>query len=252
MRRPLSLRTRDFDAIMRRAFDMVVALTALIIFAPFMLAIACAIKFDTPGPVLFSQIRVGRNDDRFRLYKFRKFAHRTYDGGYVTLRDDPRMTRVGRLLERTKLDELPQFWNVLVGDMSIVGPRPETLDFADCFAGPYRAVLDHKPGLFGPNQAIFRSENSLYPKDQDPQEFYRTVLFPAKARIDLSYFPQRTFVSDIGWTIRSGLAVFGLSFGLSAARAGLSGDASAAENLRQCSPSMPTPSGIAERTWHAR
>lgn len=250
MERPRRAPTPAFDAIVRRAFDVVAALMALVIFAPAMLAIACAVKLDTPGPILFSQLRVGRGGKRFRLYKFRKFAHRTSGGRCVTLKDDSRMTRVGWLLERTKLDELPQFWNVLAGDMSIVGPRPETLDFADCFTGPYTRILDHKPGLFGPNQVIFRSENALYPKDRDPQEFYRTVLFPAKARIDLSYFPRRTFMSDIGWTIRAGLAVFGLS----AARAGLSGEASVAiaECLRQSSPSVPAPSGIAEHTWHAR
>lgn len=225
----------DVDAMVRRAFDLATALTALIIFAPAMLVIACAIKFDTPGPVLFSQFRVGRHGQRFRLYKFRKFRQRADGGGgSVTLKHDSRMTRVGRLLERTKLDELPQFWNVLVGDMAIVGPRPETLDFADCFVGSYLEILDHKPGLFGPNQVIFRSESSLYPQDQDPQDFYRTVLFPAKARIDLSYFPRRTFISDIGWAIRAGLAVFGLS----AARAGRAGDAGAAECLRQSSPTL--------------
>lgn len=248
MDRPVRPRGHDFDAMVRRVFDVAAALTGLIIFTPPMLVIACAIKIDTPGPVLFSQFRLGRGGQRFRLYKFRKFGHRVDGGRSVTLKHDARMTRVGRLLERTKLDELPQFWNVLIGDMSIVGPRPETLDFADCFTGPYLGVLDHKPGLFGPNQVIFRSENSLYPKDQDPQEFYRAVLFPAKARVDLSYFPRRSFISDIGWTIRAGLAVFGLS----AARVGLGGGTSAAECLRQSSPSISAPSNIGEQTLHAR
>lgn len=246
MERPLPARGYDFNAIARRAFDVAAASMALIVFAPCMVVIACAVKLDTPGPVLFSQIRIGHAGQRFRLYKFRKFGHRAAGGGgSVTLKHDARMTRVGRLLERTKLDELPQFWNVLVGDMSVVGPRPETLDFADCFSGPYVEVLDHKPGLFGPNQVIFRNENSLYPKDQDPQEFYRTVLFPAKARIDLSYFPRRTFISDLRWTMRAGLAVFGLA----AAR---TGDTSPTEFLRDPSPSISPSSRVAEHTWHAR
>jgi lipopolysaccharide/colanic/teichoic acid biosynthesis glycosyltransferase len=91
------------------------------------------------------------------------------------------MTRVGRILERCKLDELPQIWNVLRGDMSIVGPRPETTEFANCFTGRFVQVLDYRPGLFGPNQAIFSRENALYPSDEEPHEFYRNVLFPIKA-----------------------------------------------------------------------
>lgn len=249
MEGPLFERGYTYNAVVRRAFDVSAALTALVVFAPVMLVIACGIKMDTPGPILFSQFRLGCGGHHFRLYKFRKFGHGTGCGGRsVTLKHDARMTRVGRLLERTKLDELPQFWNVLIGDMSIVGPRPETLDFADCYTGPYRAVLDHKPGLFGPNQVIFRSESSLYPQDRDPHEFYRAVLFPAKARIDLSYFPQRTFISDIGWTIRAGLAVFGLA----TAHASLRDGKSAAECLREGSPSIPTASGVAEHSWHVR
>src|SRR5258708_3973173 len=248
MDRPLRVRGRDGGDVGMLTFGVAAELMGVIVLAPVMLVIACAIRLDTPGPVLFSQDRVGRGGQHFRLYKFRKFGHRTDGGGSLTLKHDARMTRVGRLLERTKLDELPQFWNVLVGDMSIVGPRPETLDFADCFAGPYAGVLDHKPGLFGPNQVIFRNENSLYPQDQAPQEFYRTILFPAKARVDLAYFPRRTFIADIGWIMRAGLALFGLS----TARAGLGGDVGAAESLRESSPSISTASGVADHSCHAR
>jgi lipopolysaccharide/colanic/teichoic acid biosynthesis glycosyltransferase len=201
---------RSLNAVGRRALDVAIALAGLVAFAPAMLTIAVMIRLDSPGPVFFRQIRLGRQGQHFHLYKFRKFrrdAHRT--GGAVTLKDDPRMTRVGRILERTKLDELPQLWNVLVGDMSMVGPRPETLDFADCFDDDFRGVLDYTPGLLGPCQAIFRNESFFYPADRDPHEFYRTVLFPVKARIDLLYFSRRTVVSDIGWMIRCALAVVG-------------------------------------------
>jgi lipopolysaccharide/colanic/teichoic acid biosynthesis glycosyltransferase len=195
----------------RRAVDISGALAGLVISIPLMLAIALAIRLDTPGSVLFSQTRLGRGGRHFRLYKFRKFRHGPDASGCaVTLKDDPRLTRVGRLLERWKFDELPQLWNVLVGDMSLVGPRPETLDFADCFSGPFRQVLDHTPGLFGPNQVIFRNEGSLYPADQDPHNFYRTVLFPEKARIDLRCFEHRSLFSDIAWIVRGALAVLGL------------------------------------------
>jgi lipopolysaccharide/colanic/teichoic acid biosynthesis glycosyltransferase len=195
----------------RRTLDVAAALAALIAFAPLMLVIAIMIRVDSPGPVFFRQLRLGRGGRHFPLYKFRKFYHAADLGGLgVTLAGDPRMTRVGRLLHRSKLDELPQFWNILVGDMSVVGPRPETLDFADCFEDGYSRVLDYLPGLFGPSQAMFRNESALYPRDQDPHEFYRTVLFPAKARIDLLYFARRSLMSDIGWIVRGILAVIGI------------------------------------------
>jgi hypothetical protein len=118
---------------------------------------------------------------------------------------------VGKLLLRTKLDELPQLWNILNGEMSVVGPRPETPAFADCFGEAYGKVLDYKPGIFGPSQVFFRNEGSLYPNDRDPERFYRDVLFPLKARIDLDYFPHRTMMGDLAWIFRGMLAVFGSS-----------------------------------------
>lgn len=198
----------------RRALDVILASIGLILAAPLMALASLAILMETPGPVVFRQTRIGIGGRRFCLYKFRKFRTSSEGNGRaVTLKGDPRMTRVGRLLERSKLDELPQLWNVLIGDMSIVGPRPETLDFADCFAAELEAVLDHKPGLFGPSQALFRNEGHLYPADRDPHEFYRAVLFPSKARIDLSYFPQRTLFSDLRWVALCGLAVLGARIG---------------------------------------
>jgi lipopolysaccharide/colanic/teichoic acid biosynthesis glycosyltransferase len=195
---------------LRRALDAALALTALAAFAPLILLIAILIRAESRGPVFFRQPRLGRCGRPFHLYKFRKScqAPDLPDRG-VTLPDDPRMTQIGRLLERSKLDELPQLWNIVVGDMSIVGPRPETLDFADCFEDGYEGILDYSPGLFGPSHAMFRNESRLYPKDEDPHEFYRTVLFPAKAQIDLRYFARRTLVSDLGWIVRGLLAVIG-------------------------------------------
>lgn len=195
----------------RRTLDAALALAVLVELAPVLLLIAVMIRIESPGPALFRQVRLGRGGRLFRLYKFRKFRHEADTAGRaVTLKGDPRMTRIGRLLERAKLDELPQLWNILVGNMALVGPRPETLNFADCFHDGYWKVLDYTPGLFGPSQAMFRNESSLYPPDRDPHEFYRTVLFPAKARIDLRYYPRRTMMSDIGWIIRGVLAVLGL------------------------------------------
>jgi lipopolysaccharide/colanic/teichoic acid biosynthesis glycosyltransferase len=120
---------------------------------------------------------------------------------------DDRLTMIGRILAAVKLDELPQLWNVLRGDMSIVGPRPETLAFADCFVNGFEEILEHRPGLFGPCQVIFRHESKLYPTGAGVQDFYREVIFPAKAKIDLAYYSRRTAVSDFGWVLRAGWAI---------------------------------------------
>ena len=213
--------THASDATAARFLDVVVAAAALVLFAPLMVFVAVAIFVEGGRPIFFSQIRLGRRGRRFRIHKFRKFRERRNltkfrdaersAGRSVTLENDPRMTRVGSLLARSKLDELPQLWNVLKGDMSIVGPRPETLNFQDCFKEPYGAVLDHKPGIFGPSQVLFRNEGSLYRGRSDPEQFYRDVIFPLKARIDLAYFPHRTLCWDVAWMVRGALAVFGWS-----------------------------------------
>lgn len=202
---------------MRRRFDCLVALFALICLAPLLAVISAAIWLESGGPVLFSQTRLGKGARRFQLHKFRKFHDRARHGQaqrcglHVTLKNDPRMTRMGRLLERTKLDELPQLWNIVVGEMALVGPRPESLAFANCFDGAFVNVLDHRPGIFGPCQAVFRNESALYEAVGDPEDFYRNVLFPLKAQIDIAYFSNRTMVSDAAWAGRSILAVFGWS-----------------------------------------
>lgn len=199
------------DAALRRAFDITIAFAVLVLGSPFLLLISLAVVVEDPGPVLFSQIRLGAGGRPFRIYKFRKFWHaQEHQTSHLTLSDDPRLTNVGRVLERAKLDELPQFLNVLQGTMSLVGPRPESLAFADCFVGEFRKVLDYKPGLFGPNQATFRNEKALLSADEDPHHFYRTVLFPLKARTDLEYFPRRNLAADAGWLVRGALAVCGL------------------------------------------
>jgi lipopolysaccharide/colanic/teichoic acid biosynthesis glycosyltransferase len=169
---------------------------------PVMLGIAFLVWLDSPGPVIFSQKRLGREGKLFRLYKFRKFPVNWEGGPSVTVAGDARMTRVGAILERTKMDELPQLWNILRGDMSFVGPRPESLRFQDMFAGKYAKILDYVPGIFGPNQTAFRNESELYPVDEDPEIFYRRVLFPTKSDNDLNYFSNANIFSDLGWIVK--------------------------------------------------
>ena len=191
-----------------RLAERLAAFILLAALAPFVALIAAAIVVETGFPVFFSQTRLGRHGHPFRLHKFRKFGpNEGINTRPVTLAHDKRLTGVGAVLEQTKLDELPQLWNVAKGEMSFVGPRPETPNFADCFAGEYRRVLDHRPGILGPSQAMFRNEGALYPADTDPEQYYREVLFPTKAAIDLEYYPRRTFARDAAWVLRSIVAV---------------------------------------------
>jgi lipopolysaccharide/colanic/teichoic acid biosynthesis glycosyltransferase len=183
----------------------------LVLLAPALTLIALAICLEDGWPFLFFQVRLGQYGKPFVLYKFRKFRKRHPAGGSpLTLRNDPRLTLMGRFLERWKLDEVPQLWNILKGDMAVVGPRPETPHFADCFEGEYREVLSYRPGIFGPSQAVFRSESKMHQAGRDPEQFYRTVLFPLKARLDLAYFPHGTTRLDVKWGARCVLAVLGL------------------------------------------
>jgi lipopolysaccharide/colanic/teichoic acid biosynthesis glycosyltransferase len=187
-----------FDLICKRVLDVGLAAVGLTVIGPLMGLISLAVWLDSPGPVIFAQERLGQGGKRFKMYKFRKFPPAWGDEGpAVTARSDVRMTRVGSILEKSKLDELPQFWNILKGDMSFVGPRPELPRLADLFKGEYAGVLRYKPGLFGPNQVRFRNECESYPCDEDPEAFYCRVLFPSKVEADLDYFQKATCFSDL-------------------------------------------------------
>jgi lipopolysaccharide/colanic/teichoic acid biosynthesis glycosyltransferase len=192
----------------RRVFDIVFAASCLIVLSPALLLIVAAIWLESGRPIFFKQLRLGRHGRPFYMYKFRKF-HKDCgtSGPPLTLQKDPRLTSVGNFLASSKFDELPQLWNTLRGDMSVIGPRPESMAFADCFTGNFTEVLDHKPGILGPSQVTFRNENALYPQSSDPTEFYRQEIFPAKALIDLQYYSQRSFVQDLLWLFYGILAV---------------------------------------------
>jgi lipopolysaccharide/colanic/teichoic acid biosynthesis glycosyltransferase len=194
-----------------RAFDLLVAGFGLLLVAPLMLLVALIILIESGRPIFFAQTRLGQHGRHFQLYKFRKFRRNACEAGRpLTIRGDDRFSRFGRFLEATKIDELPQLYNVLRGDMSIVGPRPESLAFEDCFSGENRAVLAWRPGIFGPSQVAFRDEGALYPPGLEPVRLYRQVLFPTKVQLDLSYYPRRTLASDCAWVVAGVLAVVGV------------------------------------------
>ena len=189
---------KSLNSTLKRMIDLVLAVTGFIVAGPFMVFIAAAVWLDSPGPVIFPHERLGLKGKRFKLYKFRKFPPIWgNDGPAVTARNDVRMTRIGTLLERTKLDELPQLWNILRGDMTFVGPRPESPYFSHLFSGEYRELLDYIPGLFGPSQVRWRNESESYLPEEDPEVFYSSVLFNAKAKTDLDYFPRANVITDL-------------------------------------------------------
>ena len=198
----------------KRVFDVVVAGLGLVAAAPLFLAIAIAIKRDSPGPVFFGQVRIGRKRRLFAMWKFRKMPHDLPEQGpMLTARNDHRLTRVGHWLERTKLDELPQLLNVLASEMSIVGPRPEVPKFVDR-ATPdlWDLALSVKPGIFGPNQVRYRNEADLYPKDcTDLEAFYLRHILPAKLEVDARYARRSNLFGDVWLLVRGVLATtFGL------------------------------------------
>jgi len=223
----------------RRIFDIIFSATCLLVLSPVLLLIVLAIWFESGRPIFFKQVRLGRYGKPFSMYKFRKF-HKDCgtSGPPLTLQEDPRLTAVGRFLASSKFDELPQLWNALKGDMSIIGPRPESLAFADCFTGTFEEVLNHKPGILGPSQVAFRNESALYPRDTDPSEFYRQEIFPAKALTDLQYYAQRSLAQDILWLVYGVLAV--LRIGPRLPRAQISNAKGEGPHVLMPRPKVPT------------
>ncbi len=195
----------------KRAFDLTVAVTALVVLAPLFLLLALLIKLDSRGPVFFRQVRVGRHRRHFLMWKFRKMHHdMPSQGPNLTRRYDTRMTRIGRILERTKFDELPQFFNVLSGDMSIIGPRPELVPFVEYYSEQWDRVLVVKPGIFGPCQVRFRNESELYPPGcRDIENYYVEHILPAKLVIDAEYAARYSLLGDAVLLVRTVWACLG-------------------------------------------
>lgn len=198
------LRKNAFGLFAKRAFDIVVAGMGMIVALPLFAAIAILIKIDSKGPVFFRQTRVGRHRRNFKMWKFRKmYDDLPTQGPSLTLRYDFRMTRVGRILERTKLDELPQLLNVLQGHMSVIGPRPEVPKFVAHYAERWNGVLSVKPGIFGPNQLKNRNESELYPPGiADVEGFYINRILPDKLDVDAEYASRAGLVEDLSLLVR--------------------------------------------------
>lgn len=185
----------------KRALDIGLALSGLLIFCFPMLLIGLAILCTMGCPVIFEQERVGRHGQVFCIKKFRTMRPNALTGGTITVADDPRVTPLGRVLRRSKLDELPQLWNVLVGDMSFVGPRPDVPGYADRLSGPERQILDLRPGITGPATLTFRDEEVLLAQAEDPIRYNDDVIFPEKVRLNLQYVRNYNFLRDVGYIL---------------------------------------------------
>jgi lipopolysaccharide/colanic/teichoic acid biosynthesis glycosyltransferase len=188
-----------FPSATKRVFDVAAALVGLVLLAPLFIAVAVWIRLDSPGPVFFRQERVGRGGLPFRIHKFRTMRVAAGSPGpALTVGADPRITRAGAFLRRTKLDELPQLIDVLRGDMSIVGPRPELPQFVAAYPPELRAkVLSVRPGITDPASLQFRDESTLLARAADPEREYRDVVLPAKLRLAADYVDKATLAGDL-------------------------------------------------------
>lgn len=190
----------------KRVLDASCAAVGLVVSLPVMGMIALAIRVGMPGPVLFRQVRGGRDGKTFQIFKFRTMRERKHsDGPSVTRKGDSRITPLGRFLRQFKLDELPQLFNVLRGDMSLVGPRPDVPEFCRSLGAEHQAIFALKPGLTGWATLHFRDEEGVLanvPQEQ-VSNYYVTHILPAKAQLDLNYARRATFLGDLGIVLRT-------------------------------------------------
>lgn len=183
--------------VLKILFDRVVALCGLILLWPLFIVIAILIKMQMPdGPVLFTQKRVGRNGRIFKMFKFRSM-HVEHDGSSVSVAGEARITELGKILRKYKLDELPELWNVLKGDMSFVGPRPDVPGYADVLVGDDREILKLYPGITGPASLKYRNEEEILADVDNPKQYNDEIIFPDKVRINRYYLHHYSFFMDI-------------------------------------------------------
>lgn len=184
---------------MKRAFDIIASGLGLIVLSPLFLVLAIWIKLDSKGPVFYRQVRVGYKNKDFRIFKFRSMRVGSDKGSLVTIGGhDPRVTRSGYFIRKFKFDELPQLINVFLGDMSLVGPRPEVRHYVDYWTPEQMHVLDVRPGITDPASIKFRNENELMEQAEDPEKYYIEVIMQEKIKLYLEYVEKHSFLYDIG------------------------------------------------------
>jgi lipopolysaccharide/colanic/teichoic acid biosynthesis glycosyltransferase len=189
--------------VQKRGFDFVIAAIGLLLFWWIVLLAALISWIDTRECGIFSQVRVGRYGKPFKLYKIRTMTSSGGQDTTVTTIHDARITKVGRLFRRTKIDELPQLINVLIGQMSFVGPRPDVPGFADSLSGEARDILLLRPGITGPATLYYRDEENLLADVDDAEEYNRNVIYPHKVQLNLDYIRNYSMIGDIRYIFRT-------------------------------------------------
>ncbi len=193
---------------MKRFFDLIASGLGLIVLSPIFLILAVWIKLDSNGPVFYRQVRVGWHNKDYRIFKFRTMHVGADKGSLITIGGhDPRITRSGYFIRKFKIDELPQLINVFIGDMSLVGPRPEVRHYVDYWTPEQMHVLDVRPGITDPASIKFRNENELMEKAEDPERYYIEVIMQEKLNLYLQYVDNHSFLGDIGLIFKTFCAI---------------------------------------------
>jgi lipopolysaccharide/colanic/teichoic acid biosynthesis glycosyltransferase len=198
--------------VIKRIFDIVVSFLGLVAFFPLLLLVGCVIKLDSPGPIFFRQERIGRGFRPFFIFKFRTMVQDPIGRSrLITIGDDPRITRVGRFLRKTKLDELPQLINVLTGDMSLVGPRPEVRQYVELFRKDYEQILKVRPGITDLASLKYHDEAAVLKQLENPEAEYRNRILPDKISLSKEYVKKSSFVFDLAVILKTLPKLFGRS-----------------------------------------
>ena len=194
---------------MKRIFDILFSVSVLLLLFPILLIIGVLIILESRGGMFFSQKRIGKNEQAFQILKFRTMFLDAEKKGQITVGDrDPRITRVGFFLRKYKLDELPQFWNVLIGEMSIVGPRPEVPYYVNFYDKNQRQVFKVKPGITDYASLKYFDENVLLGKSENPEQTYIQEIMPQKLALNLEYVNHRNFSKDLKIVGKTALKIF--------------------------------------------
>lgn len=189
---------RIFNKVIKRIFDIIASLCGIVIICPFLIIIALVIKITSKGPILFKQNRVGKDGKLFQILKFRTMVVNAENiGKQITVGIDDRITKSGHFLRKYKLDELPQLFNVFIGDMSLVGPRPEVPKYVELYSDNQRQVLMVRPGITDLASIRYRNENELLGKAENPEELYINTIMPDKLNLNLEYIDKCNFFFDI-------------------------------------------------------
>lgn len=193
---------------LKRLFDVLFSLAGLLIFSPLILALAAAIKLNSKGPVFYRGLRVGKAGKQFKIFKFRTMVPEAENlGGPSTADGDPRITKIGKRIRKRKLDEIPQLMNVLKGDMSFVGPRPEVQEYVDMYTLEEKVILSVRPGITDWASLWNPDEGAVLAGSKDPEKTYLEEIRPEKIRLQLKYVRERTLLKDFGIILRT-LRVF--------------------------------------------